>query len=115
MITKTKFSSGSRVAVNLARYIERGTEENGIYDRLYYGFIPFRDEDMEELKKHSGRSNRHRPGVRHIIIAPERVLEEREFHILVLTLMDRWIRKTGNYGIRYVWGCTTTRSIHTHI
>jgi len=116
MITKTKFSSGGKVALNLAKYIERGVKENRIYPVLYYGFRPFQSEDMEELKGFSSRVQKHKPGVRHMIIAPERILDEREFHILVLILMDKWIRITGNYGIRYVWGLHyNTEHPHAHI
>ncbi len=74
--------------------------ENRIYLVLYYVFRPLRSENMEELKEFSSRVQKGKPGVLYIIIAPERSIDEQEFHILIIILIDKWIRNKGNYGIR---------------
>ncbi len=116
MITKTNFSTGKNAAMRLARYIERGMSENRVYTRLYYGFRPARERDLEEFESISREADENAPAVRHMIIAPARLYDERDLHYLVMKTMGEWRKKTGNYGVRYVWGLHyNTEHPHSHI
>ena len=103
--------------MNLARYIERGMDKNKIYRTLYYGFHEMSEENMREYVGYAERvKDRNYACVRHIIIAPERAMDEEEMHNKILELMDRWIRATENYGVRYAWGMHyNTGHPHAHI
>ena len=122
MIIKTKWSAGGgKSALSIAKYIERGIkkndERNRLYRTLYYGSHPANKEDLKEYAKYADRiKGRKWASVRHIIIAPERNLDERELHYKVMRVMERWIQKSGNYGVRYVWGMHyNTEHPHAHI
>ena len=115
MIIKTKWSSGGgKAAKSIANYILKGTKDR----QLYYGY---RSADREMLKEYVEFAERIRRGknwasVRHLIIAPERKIEERELKYKVLRVMNEWIKESGNYGIRYVWGMHfNTEHPHAHI
>ncbi len=116
MITKTKFSTGKDAAIKLARYIERGLSDNRIYTRLYYEFKPADDRDLKEFVEISRGADEDVPAVRHMIIAPERLYDEKELHYLVMKTMNEWRKRTRNYGVRYVWGLHyNTEHPHSHI
>ena len=116
MITKTKFSTGKDAAMKLARYIERGMSENRVYRRLYYEFRPARERDLKAFVEFSQRADKDAPAVRHMIIAPERLYDERELHYLVIKTMTEWRVESHNYGIRYMWGLHyNTEHPHSHI
>ncbi len=112
---KTKISTGKNIAVRVAKYIEKELDKNKIYRVLYHGYRPMKDEDMKEFIKFS-ECGMGQPAIRHLIIAPEKKIEEREFHFLAIKVMNEWRKKTGNYGIRYVWGLHyNTKHPHSHI
>jgi len=130
MIIKTKWSSGGgKAAKNLANYIERGMDKNKSYGYLYYGFQKMEQENMGEYVEYAERAKvkaseknrnyknyRNFASVRHIIIAPERRIDERRLHYNVLKIMSEWRKESKNYGIRYVWGMHfNTEHPHAHI
>ncbi len=116
MITKTKFSAGKDAAIKLARYIERGLSDNRIYTRLYYEFKPADDRDLKEFVEISRGADEDVPVVRHMIIAPERLYDEKELHYLVMKTLHDWRIESRNYGIRFLWGLHyNTEHPHSHI
>ncbi len=116
MITKTKFSTGKDAAIKLARYIERGVSENRVYTRLYYEFKPVDNRDLKEFAEISRGSDEDVPAVRHMIIAPERLYDEKELHYLVMKTLHDWRIESRNYGIRFLWGLHyNTEHPHSHI
>ena len=115
MIMKTKISTGENIAERVAKYIEKGLDKNKVYKELYYGYRPMKDEDMKEFTKFSEKAMG-QPAIRHLIIAPEKRIEEKEFHYLVMKAMNEWRKRTRNYGVRYVWGLHyNTKHPHAHI
>ncbi len=115
MIMKTKISTGENIAERVAKYIERGLDKNKVYKELYYEYRPMKDEDMKEFIKFSERAME-QPAIRHLIIAPEKRIEEKEFHYLVMKTLREWRIESRNYGIRFLWGLHyNTEHPHAHI
>lgn len=114
MIIKTKWSSGGgKAARSIANYIRKGTRDG----QLYYGYRRAEEEMLRKYVEYAERlRGKKRATVRHIIIAPERRMDERELRYKVMKVMSEWLRESGNYGIRYVWGMHfNTEHPHAHI
>jgi len=115
MIVKTKWSSGGgKAARSIANYIRKGTKDG----KLYYGYRRADENMLRDYVEYAERIRRgkNRATVRHLIIAPEQNMEERELRYKVMKVMNEWIRESGNYGIRYVWGMHfNTEHPHAHI